>query len=93
MNTKIKTILIVLTAVIVLSGCSGEREAAAERERQRIEAEQRAQRDLQKSNEAVGEVSRKLGREPPKLDLGLPAEEPKTEEKPSESKAKEEPGA
>ena len=48
-----------------------EREA---KECQRLQLEEQAQRDLQKSNDAVNEVSKKLGRKPPTLDLGLPPE-------------------
>jgi len=39
----------------------------------RLEQEQQAERAIRKSNEAVNEVSKKLGRKPPALDLGLPA--------------------
>ena len=63
---------IVLTCAFV--GCGPSKEERDAKERQRLQLEEQAQRDLQKSNEAVNEVSKKLGRKPPTLDLGLPPE-------------------
>ena len=55
-------------------GCGPSKEERDAKERQRLKLEEQAQRDIQKSNEAVNEVSKKLGRKPPTLDLGLPPE-------------------
>lgn len=65
--------IIVIVIACTLAGCGKSREHA-EREKQRLLLEEQAQRDIQKSNQAVNEVSKKLGRKPPTLDLGLPAE-------------------
>jgi hypothetical protein len=62
-------------------GCGPSKEERDAKERQRLQLEEQAQRDIQKSNEAVNEVSKKLGRKPPTLDLGLPPEK-KTEPTP-----------
>jgi hypothetical protein len=55
-------------------GCGPSKEERDAKERQRLLLEDQAQRDIQKSNDAVNEVSKKLGRKPPTLDLGLPPE-------------------
>lgn len=60
----------VFLSAAVLAGCGRSREEI-DRERQRLELEQQAQRDLKKSNDAVNEVSKKLGRKPPPLDPAL----------------------
>ena len=70
--------LILLGAMVatsaLLGGCGPSRGEFEQRERARIEQERQAQQAIQKSNEAVNEVSKKLGRKPPQLDLGLPPE-------------------
>lgn len=73
MKTKIRIVILVLASVGVLASCGPSREEV-ERERQRLQLEEQAQRDIQKSNQAVNEVSKKLGRKPPTLDLGLSPE-------------------
>lgn len=68
-------VFIFIVAALVVSGCGQkEAQAQAERDKQRALAEQEAQRAIQKSNEAVNEVSKKLGRKPPALDIGVPVE-------------------
>ena len=57
----------------------------AERDKQRLQAEEQAQREIKKSNDAVNEVSKKLGKKPPALDLGLPAD-PKAAPPPADTK-------
>jgi coenzyme F420-reducing hydrogenase gamma subunit len=59
---------------VLLAGCGPSREEIEKRERARLEQEKEAQKAIRKSNEAVNEVSKKLSRKPPQLDLGLPAE-------------------
>lgn len=74
MKNSLHLPLIVLAA-LALSGCGkGAAEAQAKREKDRILAEEQARREIQKSNEAVNEVSKKLGRKPPALDIGVPVE-------------------
>lgn len=72
MQNKLHIIVTVL-ATCALSGCGQQREQA-ERDRQRMLAEEQAQREIKKSNEAVNEVSKKLGRKPPAMDIGVPIE-------------------
>jgi hypothetical protein len=74
MKTKLLPIIGTLLIVSALAGCGPSREEVERRERERLEAEKQAQREIQRSNEAVNEVSKKLGRKPPSLDLGLPPE-------------------
>ena len=69
---KLTSFVIVIGIGTLLTGC-GESQAqkqAKEKERQRIEAEQQAARDLQKSNQAVTDISKKLGRRVEPLDIG-----------------------
>ena len=74
MKTKwLGSIGAIVATSALLTGCGPSREEIAERERVRLEQEKQAQQAIQKSNEAVNEVSKKLGRKPPELDLGLPA--------------------
>jgi hypothetical protein len=74
MNHRIKLTSFSIAIVIgsLLTGC-GESQAekqAKETERKRIEAEQQAARDLQKSNQAVTDIGKKLGRKVEPLDIG-----------------------
>ncbi len=71
MQNRISIVAVVIACAF--TGCGKSREQA-EREKQRLLLEEQAQRDIQKSNQAVNEVSKKLGRKPPTLDLGLPTE-------------------
>lgn len=61
-------------AALLLAGCGENKQAQIERDRQRALAEEQAQKEIQKSNEAVNEVSKKLGRKPPSMDIGVPIE-------------------
>jgi hypothetical protein len=56
---------------LAFGGCGRNREQA-ERDKQRLQAEEQAQREIWKSNQAVNEVSKKLGRKPPTMDIGVP---------------------
>jgi hypothetical protein len=72
-------------AVLFLAAGCGESNAekmAKEKERQRLEMEQQALRDLKKSNEAVSDISKKIGRKVEPMDLGIPTEK-KTEAAPA----------
>lgn len=84
MKVSIKSLFVVLVCAVALAGCGRSREEA-ERERQRLELEQQAQRDLKKSNDAVNEVSKKLGRKPPPL---APALVPETKTAPASEPAR-----
>jgi len=61
---------------LALVGCGESRVEREANEQKRLELEQQAAKEIQQSNEAVNEVSRKLGREAPTMDLGLPADQP-----------------
>ena len=71
---KVPTLLIVITGLAALTACgdSSAERAAKERERLRLETEQQEMRDLQKSNQAVSDISKKLGRKIEPMDLGVP---------------------
>lgn len=71
MKTSRLLTCILLLLVSSLVGCGPSREELERRERARLEQEKQAQEAIQKSNEAVNEVSKKLGRKPPALDLGV----------------------
>ena len=85
MNHPIKlTSSMACAAVLLFSAGCGESNAekmAKEKERQRLEMEQQALRDLKKSNEAVSDISKKIGRKVEPMDLGIPTEK-KTEAPP-----------
>lgn len=74
MKNKLSSFVFCIVAVCAFVGCGPSKEEREAKERQRIELEEQAQRDIQKSNQAVNEVSKKLGKKPPTLDLGLPPE-------------------
>ena len=86
MNHPIKlTSSFACAAVLLLSAGCGESNAekmAKEKEKQRLEMEQQALRDLKKSNEAVSDISKKIGRKVEPMDLGIPTEK-KTEATPT----------
>jgi hypothetical protein len=73
---KIKPFLAIFYVALACAfvGCGPSKEERDAKERQRLLLEDQAQRDIQKSNDAVNAVSKKLGRKPPTLDLGLPPE-------------------
>lgn len=86
MKTR-EAIMSVLTILaLALVGCSDARhqQGAKERERKRIEAEERAQRDVQKANRAITEMGMKIGRPARTPDLNLPHDKaaPPASEKP-----------
>jgi hypothetical protein len=74
MKTKPFLVIIYISLACLFAGCGPSKAERDAKERQRLQLEDQAQRDIQKSNEAVNEVSKKLGRKPPTLDLGLPPE-------------------
>jgi len=74
MRTKTLLAILYVALACALVGCGPSKAEREAKERQRLQLEEQAQRDLQKSNDAVNEVSKKLGRKPPTLDIGLPPE-------------------
>ena len=74
MKTKPFIFVFYIVLAFAVAGCGPSKEERDAKERQRLQLEDQAQRDIQKSNDAVNEVSKKLGRKPPTLDLGLPPE-------------------
>jgi hypothetical protein len=75
MNTHRRVLLAVSTALaLALAGCGESRKEREAKERARLQQERQDERAIQKSNDAVNDVSKKLGRKPPPLDLGVPAQ-------------------
>lgn len=74
MKNKLSSFVFCIVLACILAGCGPSKEERDAKERQRLLLEEQAQRDIQKSNDAVNEVSKKLGRKPPTLDLGVPAQ-------------------
>jgi Flp pilus assembly protein TadD len=74
--TKILTSLACASCLLVAAGCgeSNAEKMAKEKERQRLEAEQQALRDIKKSNQAVSDISKKIGRKVEPMDLGVNTE-------------------
>jgi hypothetical protein len=73
---KTTALLLILGLSVLATGCGpskAEREAA-ERERARLELERKIEEEKRIANEAFRDVGKKLGRKPPALDLGVPAE-------------------
>ena len=71
MRSDFSSFVLAIVLACALAGCDDSR-ARAEREKQRVQAEDQAQREIQKSNQAVNEVSKKLGRKVPTMDIGVP---------------------
>jgi hypothetical protein len=77
---KLTSLSVFVAAAVLVAGCGDSKaeKAAKEKERQRIELENQAMRDVQKSNKAVSDISKKIGRKVEPIDLGVTAEK-KTE--------------
>ena len=69
---KTNNSLIVLLGMFLALFTAGCGPSKAERER--IELEERQNREARKANEAITHMNKKLGKKPPALDLGVPAE-------------------
>ncbi len=67
----------IILAALMFAACSKE-QPIAQKKTQELTPEQKAARDLQKSNEAVTEIGKKIGRKAQPIDLNLPQEK-KTE--------------
>jgi hypothetical protein len=69
--------LIVLFAIVLAfftAGCGPSKAEREAKERERLELEERQNREARKANEAITDMNKKLGKKPPALDLGIPAE-------------------
>lgn len=69
--------LIILLGVFLAlftAGCGPSKAEREAKERERIELEERQNREARKANEAITDMNKKLGKKPPALDLGIPAE-------------------
>lgn len=82
---KLTPSLFCVASLLAVTGC-GESQAekmAKEKERQRIEAEEQAQRDIRKANKAITEMGKKLSRPARTPDLNLPEQKKTSETAPS----------
>jgi len=72
-------IIVLLGLVIALasSGCGPSKAERAAKERERLELEERQNREERRANEAITKMNQKLGKKPPAMDLGVPVEKPK----------------
>ena len=69
--------LIILLGVFLAlftAGCGLSKAEREAKERERIELEERQNREARKANEAITDMNKRLGKKPPALDLGVPAE-------------------
>jgi len=66
-------VIAIASTGIGLVGCSKQDQPLAQKDPPGITPEQKAARDLQKSNEAVTEIGKKIGKKAKPIDLNLPA--------------------
>jgi len=71
---KIRVPIIALVLSLFVTGCGPSKAEREAEERARIELEQQAERERAAANKAITDMSKKLGRKPPSIDLGVPAE-------------------
>lgn len=69
--TKRLFYVISIACCMVLLGCSKSEQAAKPSEPKELTPEQKAARDLQRSNEAVTEIGKKIGRKLEPMDIGV----------------------
>lgn len=79
---------LILMSLATFFGCSDSRQEQAnnDSEKKRIEAEEQAQRDVQKANKAITEMGKKIGRPARTPDLNLPAEKQPSDQAPPPAK-------
>lgn len=70
---KIRVPIIALVLSLFVTGCGPSKAEREAEERARIELEQQAE-ERAAANKAITDMSKKLGRKPPSIDLGVPAE-------------------
>lgn len=80
MNHPIKphSIAAVLLACLTFAGCGRSESTAKQKETTALTPEQKAARDLQKSNEAVTAIDQKIGRKLEPMDIGVPTDTKQT---------------
>jgi hypothetical protein len=71
---KILTLLLALSLSLLVTGCGPSKAEREAQERARLELEEKTRREAEASNKAITEMNKKLGRKPPSIDLGVPAE-------------------
>jgi cytochrome c556 len=77
---RIYALIITFLLSLVVSGCGPSKAEREAEQRTRLELEMRAERERAAANKAITDMSKKLGRKPPALDLGVPPD-PKPETK------------
>lgn len=78
MNHPIKNVayaIMIASTGIGLVGCTKQEKPITQNDPPGLTPEQKAARDLQKSNEAVTEIGKKIGKKAKPIDLNLPAEQ------------------
>jgi predicted component of type VI protein secretion system len=83
---KILTLLLALSLSLLVTGCGPSKAEREAQERARLELEEKTRREAEAANKAITEMNKKLGRKPPSIDLGVPAE-PATSPSESEKSA------
>ncbi|MFA6960377.1 MAG: hypothetical protein WC205_06490 [Opitutaceae bacterium] len=71
---KILTLLLALSLPLLVTGCGPSKAEREAQERARIELEEKTRREAEAANKAITDMNKKLGRKPPSIDLGVPAE-------------------
>lgn len=74
MRLKLLTLLGIVVLAFGLAGCGPSKAERDAKEKARLELEEKAQRDAQAANQAITGMNKKLGRKPPSMDLGVPAD-------------------
>ena len=71
-----REIPVLFVAVLLLAGCGPSKTELAEKERARLELEEKQRLEAERANQAITEMNKKLGRKVELMDLGLPANPP-----------------
>lgn len=73
-QNRLTIIAVGLVLAFAVSGCGPSKEERYAKERERLELEEKARRETEVGNKAITDMNKKLGRKPPPLDLGVPAD-------------------
>jgi len=71
---KYPLFLLGLIIAFSMAGCGPSKVEREAKERERLELEERQNREERKANQAITDMNKKLGKKPPTLDLGVPTE-------------------
>ncbi len=71
---RLTAIVVSLVLAFAASGCGPSKEEREAKERARLELEEKARHEAEAGNKAITDMNKKLGRKPPSLDLGVPAD-------------------